>query len=57
VLSAEVCQSSVTNEGDSINGVNSDVAINIDEPGDACLYASTCTSSGGHDNLSLSQQS
>ena len=57
VLPAEVFQSSITNEGDNINSVNSDVAINIDEPGDACLYASTCTSSGGHDNLNLSQQS
>ena len=43
VLPAEVFQSSVTNEGDNINGVYSDVAIHIDESGDACLYASTCT--------------
>jgi hypothetical protein len=57
VLPAEVFQSSVTNEGDNINGVNSDVAINIDESGDACLNAGICTSSGGHDNINLSQQS
>jgi hypothetical protein len=41
----------------NINGVYSDVAIHIDESGDACLNASTCTSSGGHDNINLSQQS
>ena len=57
MLPAEVFQSSVTNEGDSINGVNSDVAINIDESCDACLNASICTFSGGHDNINLSQQS
>ena len=57
VFPAEVFQSSVNNEGDNINGVNSDVAIHIDESGDSCLNTSTCTSSGGHDNINLSQQS
>jgi hypothetical protein len=50
VLPAKVFQSSITNEGDNINSVNSDVVIHIDESGDACLNASICTSSGGHDN-------
>jgi hypothetical protein len=36
VLPAEGFQSSVSNEGNNINGVNSDVAIHIDESGDAC---------------------
>ena len=57
MLSVEVFQSSITNEGDNINGVNSDVVIHIDESGDACLNARTYTSSGGHDNINLSQQS
>ena len=57
VLPAEVVQSRITNEGNNINGVNSDVVIHIDESCYACLNASTCTSSGGHDNIDLSQQS
>jgi hypothetical protein len=46
MLPAEVFQSSITNEGDNINSVNSHVVIHIDESGDACLNASICTSSG-----------